>query len=337
MMTRPHDPGPAAAREQAQLVDGNAEHPIASAQRGAIRVGTASWTDPTLTAPGVFYPRGATTAEDRLRYYASCFSLVEIDATYYALPTRRMAELWMERTPPDFTFDCKANALMTGQPTEISRLPADLRAALPESLASKPRIYGAELPNELYDTVWSRFIDALEPLRSSGKLGSVLLQYPRWFTPRAENREAILEAHERLGDLRGAVELRNGLWFTERNAERTLAFFEEHRIPFVMVDEPQGLRSSVPPMVAVTSPAISIVRFHGRRADTWEKRGISVAERFRYFYDKTELAEWVPRIEEAAAAANEVHVIMNNCYANYGTTNALQLSAMLGEASPTGS
>ena len=335
MTTPSHDPGSAAAREQAAGVEGDGAEPIAGARGGSIRVGTASWTDPTLTKPGVFYPRGATTPEDRLRYYASHFSLVEIDATYYALPTRRMAELWLARTPPDFTFDCKANALMTGQPMELKRLPADLRAELPASLAEKPRIYGKDLPPELYDEIWSRFLDALQPLHSAGKLGSVLLQYPRWFTPRADNVDAILDARERLGDVGSAVELRNALWFNARNAERTLRFFTEHAIPFVMVDEPQGFPNSVPPIVAVTSTRLAIVRFHGRRADTWNARNVSVAERFRYFYDRDELAEWVPRIEEAAAEARDVHVIMNNCYANYGTTNASQLAMLLRGANST--
>jgi uncharacterized protein YecE (DUF72 family) len=71
------------------------------------------------------------------------------------------------------------------------------------------------------------------------------------------------------------------------------------------------------------------VRFHGRRADTWEKPGVGVLERFRYLYDRDELGEWVPRIQEAAAATRETHVIMNNCYANYGTTNAAELGALL--------
>ena len=84
-----------------------------------------------MTAGNVFYPRGMDTAEERLQYYASQFPLVEIDATYYALPVARVAELWRDRTPPDFTFDVKAHALMTGQPTEVRRLPKELREALP--------------------------------------------------------------------------------------------------------------------------------------------------------------------------------------------------------------
>ena len=282
-----------------------------------------------MTAPGVFYPDGTTTAEERLQYYASQFPIVEVDATYYALPARRMAELWLERTPPHFTFDVKAHALMTGQPTEVKRLPRALRDELPDELAEKRRIYAKDLPDELYDEVWAEFRDALMPLHSAGKLGSVLLQYPRWVFPSSENREAILEAKERLGEMPIAVEFRHGAWFNERNVERTLRFLADNEIPLVMVDGPQGMRSSIPPLVAVTSPRLAVVRFHGRRTETWEASNIPVVERFRYLYDGDELGEWVPRIREAARQARETHVLMNNCYANYGATNAREIAEML--------
>jgi uncharacterized protein YecE (DUF72 family) len=282
-----------------------------------------------MTAAGVFYPSGADTPEERLQYYASRFTVVEVDATYYALPSRRTAELWVERTPPDFLFDVKAHALLTGQPTETRRLPKALREALPADAAAKPRLYAKDLPPELRDAVWDAFRDGIEPLAAAGQLGAVFLQYPRWFYTSSENRDAIVEAADRLSPLRVAVEFRNATWFNEKNLERTLRFLTDHAIPLVMVDEPQGLRSSVPPIVATTSPELAVVRFHGRRAETWEARGIPVVERFRYLYDRDELSEWVPRIRQAAADARETHVLMNNCYANYGSTNARELAALL--------
>src|SRR5438094_6371186 len=111
-------------------------------RKASVRIGTASWTDPTMVAPGVFYPPDAKNAEDRLNYYADQFPLVEVDSTYYALPVRRMGELWLERTPPEFTFDIKAHALMTGQPSEVKRLPKEIREQLPIELQDKGRIYG---------------------------------------------------------------------------------------------------------------------------------------------------------------------------------------------------
>jgi uncharacterized protein YecE (DUF72 family) len=325
----PHDPGSDVAGERAIPVARAAALPLVTARGATIRIGTASWTDPTMTAPGVFYPRGSDSAEERLTYYAETFPIVEVDATYYALPSPRVAQAWVDRTPPDFVFDAKAHALMTGQPTETKRLPKDIREALPAELASRPRLYAKDLPSELRDAVWQMYVAGLQPLVASGQLGSVLLQYPRWFFPTSESRDSILEARQRLGDVRSAVEFRSETWFNEKNRERTLRFLTDNGIPFVMVDGPQGVRSSVPPMVAVTSPDLALVRFHGRRAETWEATGIPVVERFRYLYSSEELAEWVPRIREAAEESREMHVLMNNCYANYGSTNARELASML--------
>jgi uncharacterized protein YecE (DUF72 family) len=328
-----HDPGPDAARATFTGSDDIAAEPVELKTGGTIRVGTASWTDPTMTAAGVFYPGGADSAEERLQFYASRFPVVEVDATYYSLPSRRTAELWVERTPPDFTFDIKAHALMTGQPTETKRLPKDLREALPPEVGEKTRIYAKDLPDNLRDDVWAWFADGLEPLAEAGQLGSILLQYPRWFFTSSENRDTIEEAAARLKDagMTPAVEFRNGTWFNEKNIERTLKFLGDRDIPLVMVDGPQGFKSSVPAIVATTSPKLAIVRFHGRRTETWEKPGIKTVERFRYLYDDDELSEWVPRVREAASQVETTHVLFNNCYANYGATNALQLAQLLND------
>ena len=332
-MLNVHDPGPELAYERGEAHATAAREAIA-VDGGTVRIGTASWTDPTMTAPGVFYPPDAATAEDRLVYYANQFPIVEVDATYYALPARRTGELWLERTPPDFTFDIKAHALMTGQPSEVSRLPKDLREELPAEILDKKRVYARELPGPIEDAIWARFLDGIEPLRSSGKLGAVFLQYPRWFFPTNESRDEIVKARERLGDTPFAVELRHASWFNEKNAGRTVAFFEKYEIPFVMVDAPPGTKSSLPPMTVVTSPKMAVVRFHGRRTETWEKAGIPVVERFRYLYDERELGEWVPRIRDVATQVPEVHVLMNNCYANYGTTNAREIADLLAAEVP---
>jgi uncharacterized protein YecE (DUF72 family) len=330
--TNVHDPGPGEASRRAADVLGAAAEPIELPGGGAtVRVGTASWTDPTMVAGSVFYPKGTDTAEERLQYYASQFPLVEIDATYYALPVARVAQLWRERTPPDFVFDVKAHALMTGQPTETKRLPKAIRDELPADIAGKARIYARDLPAELRDAVWMMFMDGLEPLREAGQLGSVLLQYPKWFFPISESREEILAARERLGGHPFAVELRNGSWFNEKNVERTLRFLNDNKLPFVMVDEPQGFKSSVPEVIAVTSPELAVMRFHGRNSDNWEKKGITPAERFRYLYDREQLAEWAPKLAEAGRQTRDLHVLMNNCYANYGSTNARELAALLAD------
>ncbi|MEO8560597.1 MAG: DUF72 domain-containing protein [bacterium] len=303
-------------------------------QDNALRIGTASWTDPTITKGGVFYPRGVSSSEDRLRYYASQFPVVEVDSTYYSLPERAIASLWAERTPPHFVFHVKAHALMTGQPTEVSRLPEPLIDALPAGLAEKARLYAKDLPLELYDAVWTHFLDALEPLRTAGKLGGILLQYPRWFLPTPENKDHLAESAVRLAGTPGAVELRNHHWYggtdgQGRATQWTMDMLRDLGLTYVMVDGPQGLESSVPPIAAVTTPELAMVRLHGRRSATWEAAKVPTVERYRYLYTPAELEAWVPRIDEASAQARRTTVFLNNCYGNYGTTNARELMARL--------
>ena len=327
--TDPHDPGVDTARKREGAAGDAARTPI-KAGKGNVRFGTASWTDPTMTVPGVFYPRGVSSAEERLRYYASHFSAVEVDSTYYVLPNKKTAESWVERTPKGFVFDIKAHALMTGQPTEVTRLPKSIKEELPAPMKEKKRIYRKDVPAELLDAVYGQFREALEPLVAAGKLGAVFVQFPKWVFPSHEARELILETRRRL-ELPIAVEFRHGSWFNEKNAERTVRFLEENKVPYVAVDEPQGFKSSVPPVIVPTSEELAVFRFHGRNAESWEKKDIPPSERFRYLYDEDELADWTPKIAAVAKKTRETHAIFNNCYSNYGTTNALEAARLLAE------
>jgi len=326
-----HDPGIATGIARSAAVPQGNVPELRAASGARIRIGVASWTDPSMTAPGVFYPDGATKPEARLRYYASRFPLVEVDSTYYAIPAQRMAELWVDRTPDGFTFDVKAHALMTGQPSEVERLPKELRAALPADLAKKARIYANELSGELRDAVWALFLEAIRPLRDTGRLGAILLQFPRWFTPTRANAAIIEDARTRLeaGRWRAAVELRNKAWFDERLRARTLALLRRNDLAYVAVDSPPGFESSVPAIPEATSDKLALVRFHGRNTDTWEAKVTQVSQRFRYLYDETQLREWLPMIRAISEQTEEVHLVFNNCYGNYGTTNALEIAGLL--------
>ena len=293
---------------------------------GEILVGTCSWTDPTLIESGRFYPAWARSAEARLQYYASQFRLVEVDSTYYAPPSERTSGLWAERTGDKFIFDVKAFRLFTQHPTRLTALPKDIRQALPP--ATKPNIYQHNVPAELVSELWNRFEHALLPLDSAAKLGVVLFQFPPWFYPGEQQRDYILSCQERLPQYRIAVEFRHNSWVNEKNRERTLKFLRDNNLPFVCVDEPQGFKSSVPPIAEATSD-IGVVRFHGRNRDTWQKKGISVAERFNYLYTEEELGQWVPRIEELATKTRQLHVLFNNCHQNKAVVNARQIKLMI--------
>ena len=104
-----------------------------------ILVGTASWTDKTLIDSGKFYPAEARSPEARLRYYTQQFPMVEVDASYYAIPTATTAQAWAERTPPEFTFNVKAFRLLlertSFKPVTAQRAPRG--AAVPPALSAR--------------------------------------------------------------------------------------------------------------------------------------------------------------------------------------------------------
>ncbi|MBQ0981278.1 MULTISPECIES: DUF72 domain-containing protein [Micromonospora] len=286
---------------------------------GDILVGTASWTDRTLLDSG-WYPQTADTPEKRLAYYARQFPLVEVDATYYSPPAEATAKLWAERTPAGFTFNIKAFSLLTGHPTRVSALYKDLR---PET--DKKNVYPDDLPAQSYEEVWTRFLSALDPLVEAGKLGALLFQFPPWFTIKRANKQYLLEVAKRCAPLRPVYEFRHASWFDGDNADETLAFLREHKLPYVCVDMPQGHRSSLPPILAATAD-LAVVRFHGH-SDKWTSKDIH--EKFGYHYSKRELADWAPKLRELADEAGQTHVLMNNCYRDYAQTNAKTLAGLL--------
>jgi uncharacterized protein YecE (DUF72 family) len=295
---------------------------------GEILVGTCSWTDRTLIESGRFYPTSARSAEARLQYYASQFPIVEVDSSYYALPSERTSTLWIERTAARFLFDIKAFRVFTQHSTPLSALPKDVREAIPAALKEKTNLYSRDLPGELIDELWNRFERALLPLDSAGKLGVVLFQFPPWFYPGNEQRDYILRCKEKLPQYRIAVEFRHNSWVNEKNIEHTLTFLRDNNLPYVCVDEPQGFKSSVPPVVEATSD-ISLVRFHGRNREMWEKKGISATERFNYLYSEGELKEWVPRIKQLASKTRQLHVLFNNCHSDKALINGRQIKLMM--------
>jgi uncharacterized protein YecE (DUF72 family) len=294
---------------------------------GRILIGTSSWTDPTLVKDGNFYPPEANSAEKRLRFYASRFPLVEVDSTYYFPPSEDNSVRWLERTPPDFTFNIKAYSLLTNHPTRPDSIYKDLRGALPEG---KRFVYREDLPDEAVEQVWQRFRDALMPLHSAGKLGAVLFQFPKWFPISRKSKAYIEECAARLPDFRVAVEFRHKSWMEERNTEETLSFLSERNLPYVCVDMPQGFDSSIPPISAATADDLAMVRFHGRNTEAWEVKSDTASVRFRYDYSTAELQEWVPRIDNLAKEARETHVLMNNCYRDFAVRDAQELGGLLG-------
>ena len=297
-----------------------------------VLVGTASWTDKTLIACGRFYPPGTNSAEARLRFYASRFPLVEVDSSYYAMPSPATAQLWAERTPNDFTMNVKAFRIFTGHQTSPIVLHKDIRAALPPS--TQANLYYKDMAPELRDELWRRFTLALQPLRAAGKLGLVHFQYPPWLVCNAAGRAHVAHCVERMAGHTLSVEFRHQSWFTQAQAEPTLAFERELGAVHTVVDGPQGFTNSVPAIWAVTHPAFALLRLHGRNTGTWNVKGATAAsDRFNYDYPDEELGELAVPVRRLSHAALKTHVVFNNNMEDQGQRNAATMARLIAELS----
>ena len=294
-----------------------------------VLIGTASWSSKTLVDSARFYPPGVTSPEARLRYYASRFPLVEVDSSYYAMPLPATARLWAERTPNEFTLNVKAFRLFTGHQTSPAVLPKDIRVALPPS--KKANLYLRDVPGEIVDELWRRFIEALVPLRAAGKLGLVHFQFPPWLLRHAEGHAHVRMCVERMAGHTLSVEFRHQSWFAdERATASTLAFERELGVVHTVVDGPQGFSNSVPALWEVTHPRHALLRLHGRNTETWNIMGASdSSERFNYDYPDAELGALAQRLERLAAQAVTTHVVFNNNMEDQGQRNAASLAALL--------
>ncbi len=287
-----------------------------------IRVGTCSWADKSMVE--AWYPADVRSPEGLLRYYSEHFDTVEVDSTFYALPPARYAKNWVERTPENFTFHVKAFAAMTGHRVKADRLPKDLKSHV--DARGNP---DADLVRESF----ARFLEGIEPLRVSDKLGVVLLQFPPSFraTDRGElrgNLAWLYRAAELLEETEAVVEFRHRSWFRDEVFRPTRKFLSRLDLGLVTVDEPQVGSDSIPTVVAPTS-RVGYVRLHGRNTENWRARVATAAERFRYRYDDEELVELLAPIRDLAEETEATSVMFNNCYADYAPENALTFSDLL--------
>ena len=264
------------------------------------------------------------TPEDRLRYYASQFPLTEIDSTYYAPPAERQARLWAERTPEGFRFNVKAYSLLTGHPTRPAACGRSPRR-ITRGRAAKRNIYSSHLSSKRSrrrgggSTPRWRRCTRLAARRRPVSVPAVVLPAPR--QPGGDRG-----VRERLPDYRVCVELRSPRWLTEdrdRDAPRAAVRPRSH---LRVRRRPGGIEA--PSADRSDDPDLFVVRFHGR-ADT---PGTAARAGRR--------AVPLPLLERRARGARHpiadvsgevarVHLLMNNCYRDFGVRNAAQLRDIL--------
>jgi len=277
-----------------------------------IRTGVAGWDYPDWG--GTVYPIHPAREFDRLAWLAEYFDTIEINVTFYRQPEAEACRSWADRVRgnPAFRFTAK----------------------LFHTLTHAGRIPGRSVEPGHHDLRRDadRYREGIEPLRASGLLGAVLLQFPHAFHDRPENRAHLDRLCGLLPGLTLVAEVRHRSW----NHDEALRFLAGLGLGFCNVDQPR-LAGTLGPTGHVTSRT-AYVRLHGRNAEHWfpprPADGDSAvartgAQRYDYLYTMQELEPWVERAERIADRAEEVFIIANNHYRGKAPVNALMLKASL--------
>ena len=221
---------------------------------------------------------------------------------------------------------------MTGQPTETKRLPKDIAGrAAGRARGQAPHLRPRPAARSCGRRSGDSILAGLEPLRAAGQLGSVLLQYPKWFFPTSESRDLILEARASCWATRGppsSSAARPGS--TRRTSIARCASSPTTRSRSSWSTGRRACGAACRRSPRSPSPDLAMVRFHGRRVETWEATRHTRGRAVPLPLQRGRAARMGAAAPEAAEEAREMHILMNNCYANYGSTNARELAAMLG-------
>jgi uncharacterized protein YecE (DUF72 family) len=289
----------------------------------SIVVGTSSWSDPGFVEH--WYPKGLA-ARDRLTFYAERFEAVELNSSFYAIPSTSTVEGWVERTPPGFRFDVKLHRLLSRHAAQLKELPPDLREDAETN--ERGRVL---LDRPLEDEMVRRTAEAMKPLSDAGKLGSYLLQLTPAFDPRENELDELAPVIAGLAPVPVAVEFRRRSWASPKRFEGVLDWLSAHDAVFVCVDTPPGDHVPIFPAIdAVTSDSLAYLRCHGRNTEGY-LHGRSVAERFDYDYSNQELEEIGERAEALDADAEQVHVMFNNNARELAPKAARAMRGILGQ------
>jgi uncharacterized protein YecE (DUF72 family) len=291
------------------------------------RVGTASWTDPTLVNSDLFYPPSVRSAEERLRFYAEQFNTVEVDRLSTPCPRSATQGCGRSETPDGFVFNIKPFALMTQHPAEMSRLPKLLREMVPAEKGGNRQL--TRPSKEVVDKAFQMFWSAMAPLREAGKLGMLAFQFPPYFIPKPANFDYLASLRERLPGASIAIEFRHPSWVRDKTRHiETMNFLRSHGLYYTSIDAPED-SSIVPSFIEATGDQV-YVRFHGKNRENWFRRNITAAERFKYLYSERELqslAKGFGNLEQQGV--KRAYAIFNNCYQNFGIMNATTMATIL--------
>ena len=258
-------------------------------------------------------------------------SVVDGGESFQALAAGLQNALWQAGgCPSEHRSDSlSAFRLFTGHQTDRKMFPKDMLAALPDN--GKKNVYYKDTPGDVLKELWRRYKEAIEPLRVAGKLGAVHFQFAPWVINNPDGRAHVEHCADVMEGYAVAAEFRHRSWFSEENADSTLAMERERGLINVIVDEPQGPTNSIPAVWEVTNPTLALVRLHGRNHETWNiKDAPAASARFNYDYTDEELGELSSRIIEISKHVGRTHVVFNNNFEDQGQRNARTLMGVLG-------
>jgi uncharacterized protein YecE (DUF72 family) len=280
----------------------------------SIRVGTSGWSYPNGrgTWNGVFYPARRWRGFDELAYYAEHFDTVEVNSTFYRVPSPDLAARWLARTPPAFEFSVKLYQKFTH----------------PEMYAKRPGVSDWTVTQGDLD----EFRSAIDPIARAERLAALLLQFPSSFHVEAETTEYLDWLLTALSDYPLAVELRHRSW-SDRSGD-TRRMLASHRAAWVRIDEPQFENSIVQDVSVLPDEApLYYIRLHGRNTALWWTHE-HADDRYDYFYRPQELRPFAEAAQKASAAGRRVVLYLNNHFSAKAVANAAVLKHQLGDLVP---
>ena len=258
-------------------------------REGRIRVGTSGYSFADWVGP--FYPAG-TPRGRMLDEYVRHFDVVEINSSYYRIPTASMFERMERKTPAGFEFVVKLFGGMTHEIEDDSHM-------------------------------YREFVDSITPFKEADKFAGYLAQFPWKFKNSESSRAHLVTLRKRLGEDPLFVEFRHDSWIEDQ----TFEFLRDLRVGYCSVDEPR-LKGLVPPVVAATTDE-GYVRLHGRNERNWWGKG--GGDRYDYDYNGEELAEWADKMLGLESKVKKVYAFFNNCHAGHAARNAELMIEMLGD------
>ncbi|MBL8229585.1 MAG: DUF72 domain-containing protein [Bryobacterales bacterium] len=266
--------------------------PSSASPNFSLRCGLAGWHYSHWDR--IVYPAPKPRNFHPIQYLAQFFDVLEINTSFYQMLRPEVSSLWAQRVAdvPNFRFTVKLNRKFTHE-------------------------------RDLAPTAVAAFEAGLEPLRTAGKLGCVLMQFPWSFRFTQENRDYFIRLRRAFHRYPLVAEMRHSSWM----CEEALGTFIDYHVGFANIDQPESVKA-MPPTSYLTS-STGYVRLHGRNSEGWFRAQGFGAQRSDYLYTPAELHDWKQRIDRLRTFASDTYVVFTNDTAGKSVVNALQMQTML--------